>query len=191
MNSAQRRCEFFSLIQQEHHRKMSKTYARSSKKNSTAATALAVQAETCSRIQKKDHHGKRKQLPKVIDVPEVRVKKARQPPVVTVQESALAPVIPQKRGAKKNKTVDKNLALVGADKKVPPVSRRKSPRSLDAKVSLPIAKQRRHGKVDSVATDSSKPSRSLTPTPASRKSSRSQTPFKKAGQRKTRGASRS
>ncbi len=150
---------------------MSKTYAKSSKKNSSAATAPAVQVRTCSGIQKQEHRGKRKQLPKVIDVSEVRVKKARQS---QVQESALAP---KKRGAKINRPVEKNLALVDADKKKPSMSRRKSPRSLVAKVLSPIAKQCRHSKMKSMATASSKPSRS-------------ETPFDKAGQRQKCGASK-
>ena len=171
------------------NQKMSKTYARSSKKNSTATTAFKAQVQTCSAIQKQDHQGKRKQLPKVSDVPEVRVKKARQSPV---QESASVSIIPKKRDAKKNKKADKNLALLDVDKKVPPVSRRKSPRSLDAKVSSPIAKQQdRRSKADSTATASTKPSRPQTPTAPSSKPSRSQAPYNKTGPRNKRGASRS
>ena len=168
---------------------MSKTYARSSKKNSTATTAFTAHVQTCPGIQKQDHQGKRKQLPKVSDVPEVRVKKARQSPV---QESASVPIIPKKRDAKKNKKADKNLALLDVVKKVPPVSRRKSPRSLDAKVSSPIAKQQdRRSKADSTATASPKPSRPQTPTAPSSKPSRSQTPYNKTGPRNKRGACRS
>jgi hypothetical protein len=179
----------FAVRFQEHHRKMSKTYARSSKKNSTATTAFTAQVQTCPGIQKQDHQGKLKQLPKVSDVPEVRVKKARQSPV---QESASVPIIPKKRDAKKNKKADKNLALLDVDKKVPPVSRRKSPRSLDAKLSSPIAKQQdRRSKADSTATASTKPSRPQTPTAPSSKPSRSQTPYNKTGPRNKRRACRS
>ena len=185
------------------NQKMSKTYARSSKKNSTATTAFKAQVQTCSAIQKQDHQGKRKQLPKICDVPEVRVKKTRQSPV---QDSASVPIVPKKGEAKKNKKADKNVALLDVDKKVPPVSRRKSPRSLDAKVSSPIAKQqdRRSKNADSTTTASSKPSRPQTPaapsskpsrpqTPAtpSSKPSRSQAPYNKTGPRNKRGASRS
>lgn len=172
------------------NQKMSKTYARSSKKNSTATTAFKAQVQTCSAIQKQDHQGKRKQLPKICDVPEVRVKKTRQSPM---QDSASVPIVPKKGEAKKNKKADKNVALLDVDKKVPPVSRRKSPRSLDAKVSSPIAKQqdRRSKNADPTTTASSKPSRPQTPATPSSKPSRPQAPYNKTGPRNKRGASRS